>query len=325
MSMSMLISKKIKEVNSDNKVNPNIFISILSKIPADDWINYADITKKISMVSKESREAITNNKLPTVIKINRKWYNRNRNRNRNSNEQIINNLIKTSTWCFIFKLDLSHCCIRTENLISFLEHCEKVVNLNLSGNHIGQTLSNNLEIILTKCTKLQHLNLSHNYIEGYYFRNKIESPIILQNTTYALQFLDLSYNFIGQSISNNLIPMLSKCNLLEYIDLSYNNIGQTILKKISILFIQYSKLRCLNLNFNFIGDSGIEYLTNVLAQYKALTHLHLRNNYIEKIGFNSIIRVLKQHIDLKLSHIDLFDNNIEENGEKILAELLKKN
>lgn len=319
MSMSMSMSKKIKEVNSDNKVNPNIFISILSKIPADDWINYADITKKISMVSKEAKAAITNNKLPSVIKINRKWY------NKNNNKQIINNLIKTSTWCFIFKLDLSHCCIRTENLILFLVHCPNIVYLNLSGNHIGQTLSNNLEIILTLCTKLKHLNLSHNYIEGYYFRNKNETPIVLQNTTYALQFIDLSYNFIGHSISNNLTPMLLNCNLLESIDLSYNNIGQTILKIISIIFIQYSKLRCLNLNFNFLGDSGVEYLTNVLAQYKALTHLHLRNNYIEKVGFNSIIRVVKEHIDLKLSHIDLIDNNIGNNEKKILADLLKKN
>ena len=315
----MSLSKKIKEVISDNKFNPDIFISILSKIPAEDWTNYADITKKISMVSKKIREAITNNKLPSVIKINRKWY------NKNSNELIINNLIKTNTWCFIFKLDLSHCRIRTKNLISFLEHCDKVVYLNLSDNLIGQTLSKNLEIILTQCTKLKHLNLSHNYIEGYYFRNKIESPIILQNTTYALQFLDLSYNYIGLSVSNNLIPILSKCCLIECIDLSFNNIGPTILKKLSILFIQYSKLRCLNLNINFIGDTAIEYLTEVLGQYKALTHLHLRNNFIEKVGFDSIIKVFKQHRDLKLSYIDLIKNNIGDDDIKILANLLKKN
>jgi hypothetical protein len=303
------------------KINSDIFICILSIIPAEDWINYADITKKLSMVSKKTREAISNNKLPIVIKINRKWYNRNSNRK----IKIINNLRKMSTWCLIFKLDLSHCCIRTENLISFIEHCPNIVYLNLSGNHIGQTLSNNLEIILTRCTKLKHLNLSHNYIEGYYFRNNIESPIIVENITYTIQFLDLSYNFIGNSISNNLIPILLKCSALENIDLSYNNIGQTILKKLSILFTHYPKLYNLNLNFNFIGDSGIESIINVLAQYKALTHLHLRNNYIEKVGFNSIIRVLKQHNDLKLSHIDLIDNNIGNDEKKILADLLKKN
>ena len=303
------------------KINPDIFISILSIIPAEDWTNYADITKKLSMVSKKTKEAINNNKLPCVIKINRKWYNRNINRK----TKIINNLRKMSSLCLIFKLDLSHCCIKTENLISFLEHCPNIVYLNLSGNHIGQTLSNNLEIILTRCVKLKNLNLSHNYIEGYYFRNNIESPIIVENITYTIQFIDLSYNFIGNSISNNLIPILLKCSALEYIDLSYNNIGQTILKKLSILFTHYPKLYNLNLNFNFIGDSGIESITNVLAQYKALTHLHLRNNYIEKIGFNSIIRVLKQHNDLKLSHIDLIDNNIVNDEKKILADLLKKN
>ena len=303
------------------KINPDIFISILSIIPAEDWTNYADITKKLSMVSKKTKEAISNNKLPIIIKINRKWY----NMNSNKKTKIINNLKKISTWSFIFKLDLSHCRIRTENLISFIEYCPKIVYLNLSGNHIGQTLSNNLEIILTRCVKLKHLNLSHNYIEGYYFRNKLESSIIIENITYSLQYIDLSYNFIGNSISNNLIPILSKCSALEYIDLSYNNIGQTILKKLSILFTHYPKLYNLNLNFNFIGDSGIESITNVLAQYKALTHLHLRNNYIEKIGFNSIIRVLKQHNDLKLSHIDLIDNNIVNDEKKILADLLKKN
>jgi len=305
----------------NNKLNPDIFISVLRIIPADDWINHADITKKISMVSKKTKEAITNNKLPTIIKINRKWY----NKNTNKQIKIINSLKKINSWCFVFNLDISHCCIKTENLISFLEHCPNIVYLNLSGNHIGETLSNNLEIILTRCTKLKHLNLSHNYIEGYYFRNNIESPVILQNTPYVLQFLDLSYNFIGHSISNNLIIMLSNCNLLECIDLSYNNIGQTIFKKISILFIQYSKLRCLNLNFNFLGNSDVEFLTNVLAQYKELTHLHLRNNYIGKLGFDSIIRILKQHNDLKLSHIDLIDNNIGDNEKKILADLLNKN
>ena len=303
------------------KINPDIFISILNIISSDDWIHYADITKKLSMVSKKTKEAISNNKLPIIIKINRKWY----NMNSNKKTKIINNLKKISTWSFIFKLDLSHCRIRTENLISFIEYCPKIVYLNLSGNHIGQTLSNNLEIILTRCVKLKHLNLSHNYIEGYYFRNNIESPIIVENITYTIQFIDLSYNFIGNSISNNLIPILLKCSALEYIDLSYNNIGQTILKKLSILFTHYPKLYNLNLNFNFIGDSGIESITNVLAQYKALTHLHLRNNYIEKIGFNSIIRVLKQHNDLKLSHIDLIDNNIVNDEKKILADLLKKN
>lgn len=303
------------------KINPDIFISILSIIPAEDWTNYADITKKLSMVSKKTKEAINNNKLPCVIKINRKWYNRNINRK----TKIINNLRKMSTLCLIFKLDLSHCCIRTENLISFLEDCPNIVYLNLSGNHIGQTLSNNLEIILTRCVKLKNLNLSHNYIEGYYFRNNIESPIIVENITYTIQFIDLSYNFIGNSISNNLIPILLKCSALENIDLSYNNIGQTILKKLSILFTHYPKLYNLNLNFNFIGDSGIESITNVLTQYKALTHLHLRNNYIEKIGFNNIIRVLRQHNNLKLSHIDLIDNNIGNDEKKILADLLKKN
>ena len=307
----------------NNKLNPDIFICFLSVINTDNCINYnyANITKKLSMTSKKIKEAISNNKLPIDIKINRKWY------NRNSNEQIkiINNLRKMSTWCFIFKLNLSHCRIKTENLISFLEHCDKVVYLNLSGNLIGQTLSKNLEIILTLCTKLKHLNLSHNYIEGYYFRNKNETPIVLQNTTYALQFLDLSYNYIGLSISNNLIPILSKCSLIECIDLSYNNIGPTILKKLSILFIQYLKLRCLNLNINFIGDTAIECLTEVLAQYKSLTHLHLRSNYIEKVGFDSIIRVLKQHKDLKLSHIDLIENSIGDDEIKILADLLKKN
>ena len=303
------------------KINSDIFIYILSIIPAEDWIHYADITKKLSMVSKKMREAISNNKLPCVIKINRKWYNRNINRK----TKIINNLRKMSTLCLIFKLDLSHCCIRTENLISFLEDCPNIVYLNLSGNHIGQTLSNNLEIILTRCVKLKNLNLSHNYIEGYYFRNNIESPIIVENITYTIQFIDLSYNFIGNSISNNLIPILLKCSALENIDLSYNNIGQTILKKLSILFTHYPKLYNLNLNFNFIGDSGIESITNVLTQYKALTHLHLRNNYIEKIGFNNIIRVLRQHNNLKLSHIDLIDNNIGNDEKKILADLLKKN
>ena len=303
------------------KINSDIFIYILSIIPAEDWTNYVDITKKLSMVSKKMREAISNNKLPCVIKINRKWYNRNSNRK----TKIINNLRKMSTLCLIFKLDLSHCCIRTENLISFLEDCPNIVYLNLSGNNIGQTLSNNLEIILTRCVKLKHLNLSHNYIEGYYFRNNIESPIIVKNITYTIQFIDLSYNFIGNSISNNLIPILLKCSALENIDLSYNNIGQTILKKLSILFTHYPKLYNLNLNFNFIGDSGIESITNVLAQYKALTHLHLRNNYIEKIGFNNIIRVLRQHNNLKLSHIDLIDNNIGNDEKKILADLLKKN
>lgn len=303
------------------KINPDIFISILNIISSDDWIHYADITKKLSMVSKKTKEAISNNKLPIIIKINRKWY----NMNCNIKKKIINNLRKISTWSFIFKLDLSHCHIRTENLISFIEHCPKIVYLNLSGNHIGQTLSNNLEIILTQCAKLKHLNLSHNYIEGYYFRNNIETPIIVENITYTIQFIDLSYNFIGNSISNNLIPILSKCSALEYIDLSYNNIGQTILKKLSILFTQYQKLYYLNLNFNFIGDSGIESITNVLYQYKALTHLYLRNNFIEKVGFESIIRVLKQYRNLKLSHIDLIDNNIGDDGEKILADVLKKN
>jgi hypothetical protein len=303
------------------KINSDILISILNIIPAEDWINYADITKKLSMVSKKTREAISNNKLPFVIKINRKWY----NRNSYEKTKIINNLRKMNTWSLIFKLDISYCHIRTENLISFIEHCPNIVYLNLSGNHIGQTLSNNLEIILTRCAKLKHLNLSHNYIEGYYFRNHIESPIIIENITYTLQFIDLSYNFIGNSISDNLIPILSKCSALEYIDLSYNNIGQIILKKLSILFTQYPKLYYLNLNFNFVGDSGIESLTNVLYQYKALTHLYLRNNFIEKVGFERIIRVLKQFRDLKLSHIDLIDNNIGDNGEQILADVLKKN
>jgi Ran GTPase-activating protein (RanGAP) involved in mRNA processing and transport len=311
----------MKKLISNNKLNSDIFISILRTIPAEDWINYADITTKLSMVSKKMREAINNNKLPFVIKINRKWY----NKNCNQQIKIINNLKKMSTLCFIFKLDLSHCHIKTENLISFIEHCPNVIYLNLSGNYIGQTLSNNLEIILTRCLKLQHLNLSHNYIEGYYFRNKIEKPVILDNIKYTIKFIDLSYNFIGNSISNNLIPMLSKCCDLEYIDLSYNNIGQTILKKLSILFTQYPKLYYLNLNFNFVGDSGLEYITNVLGQYKALTHLHLKNNYIEKTGFNNIIKVLKYHKDLKILHIDLIDNNIGDDDKKILAEILKKN
>ncbi|KAK9115866.1 hypothetical protein Sjap_014813 [Stephania japonica] len=146
-------------------------------------------------------------------------------------------------------IDLSHNNLTgTISNLKIVNPCSALLQLDLSGNHIVDTIPS----LLSNCTSLKTLNLSTNVLTGAIPRsfgdlnslqtldlsnNHLKGPIPpeLGNACGSLQQIVLSNNNISGSIPTS----LSSCSWLELLDLSKNNISgyfpETVLQNLGSL------------------------------------------------------------------------------------------
>ncbi|PRQ34919.1 putative protein kinase RLK-Pelle-LRR-Xb-1 family [Rosa chinensis] len=188
--------------------------------------------------------------------------------------------VSNITSCSLVTVDLSSNNIASPLPVrSFLEGCENLALVNLSGNSIpggsfsfGASLlqldiSRNLisDSSLLTCQNLNLLNVSGNKLTG-----KLSDSIL---SCKNLTTLDLSYNALSGEIPNTFLESVSAS--LKYLDLSSNNFSA---KFASLDFGQCSSLTLLKLSHNNLyGDE----FPSSLANCQALETLNLTSNKLQ--------------------------------------------
>lgn len=97
--------------------------------------------------------------------------------------------------------------------------------------------------------------------------------------------LDLNNELINdETISNFLIPFLSKNLHFKIIELKGNNLSPRIFSKLAKVLIEQKNLEVLNLEWNRLGmdEEGVLAVKAVLEECRKIKFIDLKNN---KIGF----------------------------------------
>ena len=215
-------------------------------------------------------------------------------------------------------------------------------HLNLSHNSIDHVSASYLFEALSRNTTLTHLNFSHSstdYVSAYHLFEALST-----NTT--LTHLNLSHNSIKSNCAYLLYRTLRYNTALTHLDLSGNKIGASGDTYLSEALLVNTTLTDLNLSNNEIDTSGATALFEVLSRNTTLTHLNLSKNNIrnplsfsEDLSDNTTLTNLNLSgniIDVsdapppwaffvRLTHLNLSYNNIDDNGAYRLGSFLSRN
>ena len=217
-----------------------------------------------------------------------------------------------------------------------------LTHLNLSHNSIDHVSASYLFEALSRNTTLTHLNFSHSstdYVSAYHLFEALST-----NTT--LTHLNLSHNSIKSNCAYLLYRTLRYNTALTHLDLSGNKIGASGDTYLSEALLVNTTLTDLNLSNNEIDTSGATALFEVLSRNTTLTHLNLSKNNIrnplsfsEDLSDNTTLTNLNLSgniIDVsdapppwaffvRLTHLNLSYNNIDDNGAYRLGSFLSRN
>ena len=249
----------------------------------------------------------------------------------------------TLTYVRLTHLNLSNNNIDNPGALSWLlSRNTTLTHLNLSHSSINDYGVCRLFQILAVNTTLTHLNLSHNSID--HFSSSFLFTALSRNTT--LTHLNLSHNSIKSNCAYLLSRALQDNTALTHLDLSGNQIGASDDTYLSGALLVNTTLTDLNLSNNEIDTSGATALFEVLSRNTTLTHLNLSQNNIrnplsfsEDLSDNTTLTNLNLSgniIDVsdtpppwaffvRLTHLNLSYNNIDDNGAYRLGSFLSRN
>ena len=249
----------------------------------------------------------------------------------------------TLTYVRLTHLNLSNNNIDNPGALSWLlSRNTTLTHLNLSHSSINDYGVCRLFQTLAVNTTLTHLNLSHNSID--HFSSSFLFTALSRNTT--LTHLNLSHNSIKSNCAYLLSRALQDNTALTHLDLSGNQIGASDDTYLSGALLVNTTLTDLNLSNNEIDTSGATALFEVLSRNTTLTHLNLSQNNIrnplsfsEDLSDNTTLTNLNLSgniIDVsdtpppwaffvRLTHLNLSYNNIDDNGAYRLGSFLSRN
>ena len=249
----------------------------------------------------------------------------------------------TLTYVRLTHLNLSNNNIDNPGALSWLLSRNTILtHLNLSHSSINDYGVCRLFQTLAVNTTLTHLNLSHNSID--HFSSSFLFTALSRNTT--LTHLNLSHNSIKSNCAYLLSRALQDNTALTHLDLSGNQIGASDDTYLSGALLVNTTLTDLNLSNNEIDTSGATALFEVLSRNTTLTHLNLSQNNIrnplsfsEDLSDNTTLTNLNLSgniIDVsdtpppwaffvRLTHLNLSYNNIDDNGAYRLGSFLSRN
>ena len=189
----------------------------------------------------------------------------------------------------LLQLDLSYNKLSSDDIEHFLYKAKNIfvnlINLNLSGNKIGNGAATALANVLSENTKLKELCLSHTDLQ-------IEVSKIFDTLRFpSLIKLSLSYNCITDEAADIIATFLSTSNKLEELDLSYNNL--TSAGAVAICRTNLSKLTTFKMNCNSISIQAVNDIAAFLACNSNLQVLDLSNNDLQELDSRSIFTILR--------------------------------
>ncbi|XP_066594932.1 leucine-rich repeat-containing protein 74A-like [Prorops nasuta] len=190
-----------------------------------------------------------------------------------------------------------------------------IINLILSGCHIGYEGAKCLQAGLEDALNLVNLDLS--YCDLDYKGLSCIAEGIINNNSGILEFINLEDNNLDEASITYLCNLITSCPNLVTLNLSWNllyseyawkNLSKALSKTIIIVnlswnglgqecipylvnLLQSQNLKVLNLNGNRFGSADIKILTTALLKNKVLEELFLGNNPIRPEGVLEIVSI----------------------------------
>ena len=203
----------------------------------------------------------------------------------------------------LLSLDLSNnflgSSIFTRTIAEAMSHGNCLMELELTGNNIGDEDCEHLLAAIAFSTSLRSLFLRCNRLSGAHFER-------LAITT--LRVLDVSYNPFNQAGLSNQITGGTGCKTLNELHLEGCQLYTMPIDCISKLLEPCMGIAYLDLSNNFLGDEFANRVAQTLAGDNMLIQIDLRNNDLSpKAGMYGILQALRSNTTLQ--RIDLDGND----------------
>jgi Ran GTPase-activating protein 1 len=219
----------------------------------------------------------------------------------------------------ITELNLTNTKLSSETLKHLCPSFEKtktLLELNLSKNNLKEESIKCISSFLSKNESIQILNLNENqlgskadHLSSFLEMNQHLKTMLLQNNDLTLEDL----KFISQGLEKN--------KVLKKLDLSFNKISQEGAQLLSNCLLKNVTLEELDLSNNLIKNEGCKCISNSLLKNQGLTCLNISANCIEKV--ECFKELFGNNESLK--QVNLSENNVDNDGCKILMEGLSLN
>lgn len=174
-------------------------------------------------------------------------------------------------------------------------------------------------------SNIRVLNLGSNDMGDYWAQKLAETKVL--NKMSNLRTLILRNNKMGATGIRELVQSFQRMQKLTGLDLDNNNIREDGAIALAQALQLFPNLLYLRLSFNFIGEVGIKELAGNLRYIPKINSLILSVNKIGATGVKELaasIKYTSQFANLSdLTTIDLWANNIRDDGAIALASVLK--
>ena len=265
---------------------PSALLRALEEIP-DEVLRRMiprERTVLLRTVSKAVRAAVANTKPAALVKLKRC----------SPMARLEQGLLDMRRWCCVTALDLSETRVSAEGVAQLAEVlrplCPSLAHLNIRGNGIGPTGTEQLTAVLAQCKSLAHF--------------------------------DLADNRLGSEGTCKLAGMLSKCPSLVRLEIPRNGVVDEGAGRLAAVLWHCRSLVHLNLRRNGIGPQGAGLLAAVFGKCPSLAHIDLGGNVLGDEGARRMSAQLEQCTSL--THLDLADNSMGPEGLVRLAGLVEK-
>ncbi|CAL1575200.1 unnamed protein product [Knipowitschia caucasica] len=212
-------------------------------------------------------------------------------------------------------------------LLRALKLQSSLTELRLSGNRLHDLLLPELVATAVTMPRLRLLDVSANHITGEGLEKAVAALKGHSHPAFpCLEELDLSFNLLGDGVSEPLSCLLSCCPLLVRLSLQACGLTARFLQQHRLLLAQAlsgtGHLKSLCLSHNALGSTGFELVLKTVPLH-SLTHLELaavRSGPADHPALEQLSKVLSQTFgDCSLTHLSLASNGLTDSGVVALA------
>ena len=188
--------------------------------------------------------------------------------------------------------------------------------LNLNYNNMSGKVAELLHNVIRNNCLLEELHLSNNNFQQ-------SAVVFLQalKLVYRLKVLNLNGNKMSGKVAQDLAHVIeSNCDCLQSLHLGYNNLRASLTLVLQSLET-VSHLKVLNLSGNYMTDTATQRLACVIKANVHLEVLRLSCNDFQDLRASVwfIFDALKGNTKLKI--LDMSNNNLSNDGEKVIENL----
>ncbi|KAJ0008990.1 hypothetical protein NQD34_016405 [Periophthalmus magnuspinnatus] len=213
-------------------------------------------------------------------------------------------------------------------LLRALKLQASLTELRLSGNRLHDSLLPELVATAITMPRLRLLDLSANHITGAGLEKAVTALKGHSHPAFpCLEELDLSFNLLGDSVSEPLSCLLSCCPLLVTLSLQACGLTARFLQQHRLMLAQalagMAHLRSLCLSHNALGSTGFELVLKTVPLH-SLTHLDLsavRSGPADHPALEQLTKLLSQN-ECPLTHLSLASNGLTDNSVVTLVRCL---